>query len=326
MRGRAGLVPRTRKKAAAFFPGEPAEPVTVFRFTQQEKVHNPVATLCRVLGVSTSGYYAWRQRGLSRRSREDAALRQRIQIIHAGSRGTYGAPRIHAELRLVHGVRCGRKRIAQLMRAMGLSGVHRRRPRGITRRDPRRPVYTDRLHRQFVPDAPNRVRVTDLTQHRTEEGWLYLATVVDAFSRAVVGWAMGDRPVAELVVDAVTMAVRRRRPGPGLIHHSDHGAQYTSLAFTRRLEALGIAGSMGSVGDTLDNAVAESFYATLQTELLDRQTWASRDQLRIAIFEYVEGFYNRRRRHSALGYLSPYEYEERWKQERKVQLQEGVVA
>ncbi|EKP95542.1 transposase [Thermaerobacter subterraneus DSM 13965] len=300
--------------------------MTVFRFIEQEKAHHPVATLCRVLGVSTSGYYAWRQRGASRRSQEDADLSQQIRAIHAASRGTYGAPRVHAELRMVHGVRCGRKRIARLMRAMGLAGVHRRRARGITRRDPRRPVDPDRLHRQFVPDAPNRVWVADLTQHRTEEGWLYLATVVDGFSRAVVGWAMGDRPVAELVVDAVTMAVRRRRPGPGLIHHSDHGAQYTSLAFTRRLEALGIAGSMGSVGDALDNAVAESFYATLQTELLDRQTWASRDQLRMAIFEYVEGFYNRRRRHSALGYLSPDEYEERWKQERKVQPQEGIVA
>ncbi|QIA27781.1 IS3 family transposase [Thermaerobacter sp. PB12/4term] len=315
-----------KKSRSLFCPGEPTEPVTVFRFIEQEKAHHPVATLCRVLGVSTSGYYAWRQRGASRRSQEDADLSQRIRLIHAGSRGTYGAPRIHAELRLTHGVRCGRKRVARLMRAMGLAGVHRRRTRGITLRDPRRPVYPDRLGRQFVPDAPNRVWVADLTQHRTEEGWLYLATVVDAFSRAVVGWAMGNRPVAELVVDAVTMAVRRRRPGPGLIHHSDHGVQYTSLAFTRRLEVLGIAGSMGSVGDALDNAMAESFYATLQRELLDRQAWATRDQLRMAIFEYVEGFYNRRRRHSALGYLSPYEYEERWIQERKAQPQEGVVA
>jgi len=212
------------------------------------------------------------------------------------------------------------------MRAMGLAGLHRRRVHGSTRRDPRRPVYPDRLHRQFVPDAPNRVWVADLTQHRTEEGWLYLATVADAFSRAVVGWAMGERPVAELVVDAVTMAVRRRRPKPGLIHHSEHGAQYTSLPFTRPLEALGIVGSMGSVGDALDNAVAESFYATLQRELLDRQAWTTRQQLRTAIFAYVEGFYNRRRRHSSPGYLSPREYEERWIQVRKVQHRGGVVA
>ena len=299
----------------------------MFRFVEAEKAHHAVATLCRVLGVSPSGYYAWRKRPPSVRAQADAVLMAHIRAIHAASRGTYGAPRIQAELRLRHGIRCSRKRVARLMRVLGLVGVHRRRRKpGCTRRDSRRPAYPDRLGRRFVADAPNRVWVADLTQHATGEGWLYVAVVLDVFSRMVVGWAMGERPVAGLVVDAVTMAVRRRRPGRGTIHHSDRGAQYTSLVFSRRLEEAGLVGSMGSVGDALDNAVAESFYATLQTELLDRQRWATRRALKTAIFEYIEGFYNRRRRHSALGYLSPQEYEERWVQERKVQHQRGEVA
>jgi transposase InsO family protein len=198
------------------------------------------------------------------------------------------------------------------MRTAGLLGIHRRRFRGITRRDPRRPLYPDLVQRQFRPTAPNRLWVADLTQHRTGEGWCYFGVVLDAFGRRVVGWSTGERPEAVLAVDALTMALRQRRPRPGVVHHSDHGAQYTSLAFGRALKMAGMRGSMGHVGTAYDNAVAESFFASLQTELLDRQSWPTRQALRSAFFSYVEGFYNTHRRHSTLGYLSPAEFERRW--------------
>lgn len=293
----------------------------MFRLVEREKAAHPVVTLCRVLGVSPSGYYAWRQRPPSRRAQADAALAERIRQIHQASGGTYGAPRVHAELVLGHGIRCARKRVARLMRQMGLVGVHRRRLRGVTRRVPARSPYPDRVARDFAVTVPNRLWIADITQHPTEEGWLYLAVVLDAFSRRVVGWSMDEHLRAELVLGALDMAIWNRRPAPGLVHHSDHGAQYTSLAFGRRLEEAGILGSMGSVGDALDNAVAESFFATLQTELLDRQSWPTRGILRSAIFSYVEGFYNRRRRHSSLEQLSPDEYERRWQQARASQNQ-----
>ncbi len=268
--------------------------------------------LCRVLGVSTSGYYAWRDRKPSQRARQDAALREQIVRIHEESRGTYGSPRVHAELRMGLNVRCSPKRVARLMREAGLEGVHRRRQRGITRRDLRRTPAPDLVQRRFAQKAPNRLWVADITQHRTAEGWLYMAAVIDAFSRRVVGWAMGDRPTAELTIEAVDMAISAARPARGLIHHSDHGAQYTSLAYGKTLQKAGLVGSLGTVDDALDNAVAESFFATLQTELLDRYRWSSRSVLRRGIFDHVEAFYNRRRRHSALGYLNPIDYERRW--------------
>ena len=210
------------------------------------------------------------------------------------------------------GIPCSRKRVARLMHKAGLVGVHRRRPRGMTHRNPAQEPSMDLVKRQFTPEAPNRLWVADMTEQTTGEGKLYLAVVIDAFSRMVIGWSMGDRPVADLAVDAVNMAVWNRRPDPGVIHHSDHGAQYTAIAFGRTLKEAGILGSMGTVGDALDNAVAESFFATLETELFDRYTWSSRQELTSAIFEYIEGFYNRRRRHSTLGYLSPLDYERRW--------------
>lgn len=268
--------------------------------------------LCRVLGVSTSGYYAWRDRKPSLRARQDAVLREHIVRIHRESRGTYGSPRIHAELAMGFEIRCSKKRVARLMCEAGLEGIHRRRRRGITRRDASRTPAPDLVQRQFARNAPNRLWVADMTQHRTDEGWLYMAAVIDAFSRRVVGWAMGERPTAELAIEAINMAIWRGRPGRGLIHHSDHGAQYTSLAYGKTLHEAGVLGSMGTVGDALDNAVAESFFATLQTELLDRYRWSTRSALRTGIFDYVEAFYNRRRRHSALGYLNPLEYERRW--------------
>ena len=284
----------------------------MYRFVGKEKANHPVVTMCRVLGVSTSGYYAWRKRGHSVRSQRDGQLTTVIKTIHEGTRGTYGVPRVHAELTLGYGIRCSRKRVARLMRAAGLVGIHRRRLRGITRRDPARPSYGDLVKRDFMPTSPDKLWVADLTQHRTGEGWFYLGVVLDAFSRIVVGWAMGDRPVTGLTVDSLTMAVNKRRPESGLIHHSDHGSQYTAVAFGQALKNAGMLGSMGTVGDALDNAVAESFFATLQTELLDRRSWSTRLELRSAIFEYIEAFYNRQRRHSTLGYLNPTEYERRW--------------
>ena len=284
----------------------------MFLFVTQEKANHPVTRLCRLLGVSTSRYYEWRCRGSSARTRRDAELTARIEYVHQASRGIYGAPRVHAELTLGQGIPCGRKRVARLMHGAGLSGVHRRRRHGMTRRDSRRPLFPDRVQRDFTPSAPNRLWVADLTQHRTSEGWLYAGVVLDAFSRRVIGWAMDERPITELAVNGLTMAVRNRRPRPGAVHHSDHGVQYTALAFGRTLRAAGLQESMGRVGDALDNAVAESFFATLQTELLDRWSWSTRQQLRSAIFDYIEGFYNRHRRHSTLGYLSPAEYERSW--------------
>ena len=278
-------------------------------FVEQEKEHHAVQTMCRLLGVSTSGYYAWRVRQPSKRARENASLQQRITTIHQESRGTYGAPRVYAELRLGHRIRCSRKRVARLMRLAGLAGIHRGRRHGCTRRNPARTGYPDLVKRDFKAGAPDQLWVADMTQHQTGEGWLYLAAVIDMFSRNVVGWAMGTRPTTELVAGAVEMALQNRQPAPGVIHHSDHGSQYTSLAFGKHLREAGIVGSMGSVGDAYDNAAAESFFATLQVELLDRRSWITRQQLRTAIFEYIEAFYNRRRRHSSLGYLSPVEFE-----------------
>jgi transposase InsO family protein len=265
--------------------------------------------MCAVLEVSTSGYYAWCGRAPSARSQQDVQLLAEIRDIHQASRGTYGAPRVQAELRLGRGIRCSRKRVARLLRQAGLSGVHRRR-RGCTQRNPQPPPPPDLVQRDFVVLAPNRLWVADLTQHGTGEGWLYLATVLDAFSRRVVGWAMGPRAQTELVVAALDMAIWNRRPEPGVVDHSDHGSQYTAVAFTQRLQQAGLAASMGSVGDALDNALAESVFASLQTELLDRGRWATRQSLATAIFSYIEGFYNRTRRHPALGYLSPEEFEQ----------------
>jgi transposase InsO family protein len=190
--------------------------------------------MCRVLGVSTSGFYAWRERKPSTRAQQDAELLKLIIKIHRESGGTYGAPRIHAELRMEYGIRCSKKRVARLMRQANLVGVHCRRLKGCTKRDPARPSYPDLVQRSFTATAPNQLWVADITQHATGEGWLYLAVVIDVFPRTVVGWSMGEQPVAGLVVDALNMATWNRRPGRGLIHHSDHGAQYTSLV-TRQI-------------------------------------------------------------------------------------------
>ncbi len=280
---------------------------------QREKAAHPIVTMCRVLGVSPSGYYAWDSRPPSARARADEALLIQIRSIHARSRRTYGAPRIHAELREM-GVRCGKKRVARLMRQAAVQGAYRRRTGRTTIRDLQAPLAPDLVRRAFAVAQPDRLWVADITYIRTWAGWLYLAAVLDAFSRRVVGWAMQEHLETNLVLDALNMALWNRRPAPGLVHHSDHGTQYTSLTFGRRCLEAGVTPSMGTVGDAYDNAMAEAFFATLETELLMRQTFPHRGAARLAVFDYIEGFYNPHRRHSALGYLSPTEFERRWEQ------------
>jgi putative transposase len=283
--------------------------VSVYRFISAEKARTPVSLACRWLGVSRSGYYEWATRAPSQRALTDAWLTERIRAIHEAHRGVYGAPRIHADLRLAHGVRVSRKRVERLMRQAGISGLVRRKRGRTTIRVPGVRVADDLVERQFRPAAPNALWIADVTYLRTWEGWLYLAAVQDAYSRRIVGWSMADHMRSELVVDALEMAVARRRPAPGLIHHSDQGSQYVSLAFGQAARDAGIARSMGSKGDCYDNAVAESFFATLKKELVRRRSWPSRRELTSEVFEYIEAFYNRTRRHSTLGYLSPADYE-----------------
>lgn len=286
----------------------------VYRFVERERASYPVTTMCRVLGVSPSGYWAWSTRPPSARARSDAELTATIRDIHHQSRGTYGVPRIHAELAYT-GTRCSRKRVARLMRADGLEGVHRRRSIRTTVRGRDAAPAPDLVNRVFTARCPNALWVADITYVPTWAGFLYVAVVVDAFSRAVVGWSMAGHLRTELILDALDMAIARRRPGEGLIHHSDQGTQYTSLAYGRRAREAGIALSMGSVGDCYDNAMAESFFASLETELLDRTTFRTRPDARLAVFDYIEAFYNPRRRHSALDYLSPAEFERRYRTE-----------
>jgi putative transposase len=268
----------------------------------------PIATMARVLGVSEAGYHAWRKRPLSKRQEADTKLLQRVRTIHVNSRETYGVPRVHAELR-AGGEKHGRKRIARLMRAAGLVGASRRRS-GITttRRDREARPAPDLVDRKFAAPGPNRLWVADITFVPTASGFLYLAVVLDAWSRKIVGWAMANHIRAELVVDALEMAIGQRRPGD-VIHHSDQGSQYTSLAFGNRCREAGVRPSMGSVGDAYDNAMCESFFATLECELLERRRFASQAEAKMACFSFIEGWYNPVRLHSALGYQSPMAYE-----------------
>lgn len=269
----------------------------------------PIRTMARVLRVSASGFYAWRQRPPSARAGGDARLLQRIRTAHLASWGTYGAPRVRAELR-AEGLAVARKRVARLMRAAGLRGVSRRRGLATTRRDPAHHEAHDLVRRNFAADGPDRLWVAGITYIPTQAGFLFLAAALDAWSRRVVGWAMANSLRATLVVDALEMAAAARRPD-GVVHHSDRGGQYTSLAFGRRCEELGVRPSAGSVGDAYDNAMAEAFFATLECELLQRRRFASQAEARMAVFRFVEGFYNPSRRHSALGYLSPIDFERR---------------
>jgi len=265
---------------------------------------------CRVLGVRRQGFYEWCSGVKSPRVQENELLLKHIERIHAESRGTYGWPRVHAELTLGLGLAVNHKRIARLMREAGIQGLYRRRRRGCTVRDLHAEPYVDLVDRDFVVDGPDGIWCTDVTEHPTREGKVYCAAVIDVFSRRVVGWSIGDNMRTELVIDALGMAIIRRCPDrQSTILHSDHGSQFTSWAFGRRLVDAGIVPSMGSIGDCYDNSLVESFWGTMQLELLDSKIWRTRTELATAIFEWIECWYNPLRRHSSIGMLSPADYE-----------------
>ena len=267
----------------------------------------PVAMMCQLLEVSTSGYYAWLKRPPSKRSQEDEVLIEKIRHYHRISDGTYGAPRILEDLQ-EEGVKVGQKRVARLMRAAGLQGVTRRKATWTTIREPGAEPAPDLVQRNFSVDKPDQLWVADITYIHTWVGFLYLAVVMDAWSRRIIGWSMANHLRTELVLDALGMAIGQRRPA-GVIHHSDQGSQYTSFAFGKRCQKAGIRPSMGSSGDCYDNALAESFFATLECELLDRRKFRTREEAGGAVFEFIEGWYNPYRRHSSIGQVSPVRYE-----------------
>jgi putative transposase len=269
----------------------------------------PVRTICRVFGVSPSGFYAWHSRGPSARALEDARLTARIRTYHARSKGRYGAPNIHADLR-EEGIRVGKKRVARLMKADGLQGASFRKWVSTTTRDADAQPSADLVQRQFSADAPNKLWVADITYIPTWAGFLFLAVVLDAFSRRIVGWSMAEHLRTELVLSALNMAIGQRRT-KSVVHHSDHGTQYTSIEFGLRCKEAGVRPSMGTVGDAYDNALCESFFATLERELLARRRFATKAEARMAIFEFIEGWYNPIRRHKGLGRISPIEFERR---------------
>jgi len=281
----------------------------LFGFVSANQAHYHVTALCRVLAVSPSGYYAWRNRGPSAHKLADEKLTRHIRDCHSRSRGTYGAPRVHADLH-DEGIHVSRKRVARLMRQAGLAGVSRRQGPRTTIRAPQHQPAADLVGRVFTASEPDCLWVADITYVPTATGFLFLAVVVDAFSRRVVGWSMATNLHTHLVLDALSMALCQRRPH-SVIHHSDHGCQYTSVAFGKQCREAGVRPAMGSVGDCYDNAMCESFFATLECELLDRSRFRSQTEARIAVFDFIEGWYNRHRRHSAIGYLSPAECERR---------------
>jgi putative transposase len=271
---------------------------------------HPVRVMCRLLKISASGFYAWDDRPLSRRAREDIALTVRIHAIHRRSKGAYGAPMIHAELADDHAIHVGCKRVARLMRAAGLQGVSPTRFVRTTLSDGDDAVASDLVDRQFDAGGPDRLWVADITYIPTWAGFVYLAIVLDVWSRRIVGWSMRTDLKTEGVLDALNMALAQRRP-QAVVHHSDHGCQYTSYSFGKRCRDMGVMPSMGSVGDAYDNAMAESFFATLERELLNRRRFKTQSEARMAVFEWIEGWYNPHRRHSSLGRISPINFERR---------------
>lgn len=282
-----------------------------YRFVADHCHEFPVTRMCRVLAVSTSGYYAWRGRPQSQRAQDNLELLDRIKEVHAASRGTYGSPRVHAELVQGQGIHCNKKRVERLMRIHDIRGRQRRRRRvKTTDSNHSLPVAPNLLDRQFETDAPNRKWVADITYVPTAQGWLYLAVVLDLFSRRVIGWSMADTMCTLLVKDALEMAISFRHPQAGLLHHSDRGSQYASAEYQDVLQTGGIVASMSRAGNCYDNAAMESFFGTLKCELVHDRRYRTRAEARQDIFEYIEVFYNRQRRHSSLGYLSPVSYEE----------------
>lgn len=279
-----------------------------FELIEAEKAHFPVAFMCRQLRVSRAGYYAWGKRPESRRAQQERALAVQVAAVHQESRRTYGAPRVQHELRR-RGVRVAKKRVARLMRTQGLVARARRRYVCTTHSQHAQPVAPNVLQRDFRPPAPDRVWATDITYVPTAEGWLYLAVVLDLFSRRVVGWATGARIDRHLVLRALDMALAHRSPPRGLVHHSDRGCQYACADYQQALRARGLVPSMSRKGNCWDNACVESFFSSLKTELVHRVRFATRNEARLALFDYLEVFYNRARLHSHLGYVSPAHYE-----------------
>ena len=279
-----------------------------YALIERRRDRYPVRLMCRLLGVSASGYYAWRRRPDSSRTQRDRALLAKIRRIHEASRGVYGSPRIHAEL-VTEGVRVGRHKVARLMRLARLRGCPKRRFRVTTQRDPAHPVAKNLLEQNFTAAAPNQRWAADITYISTRQGWLYLAVVMDLYSRRIVGWSMSRWMSRRLVVDALQMAVAARRPDGSLIHHSDRGAQYNSDDFREELAKCGIKCSMSSTGNCYDNAVVESFFGLLKRERVNRVRYRTREEARADLFEYIEVFYNRKRRHGYLGNISPDDFE-----------------
>ncbi len=296
-----------------------------FAFISAEKASTPVSVLCRVLQVTRSGFYAWQQRDSSERAIDDQKLALEIAAIHKASRETYGSPRIHAELR-ANGLEVSRKRVARLMRQLGIRSRRKRRFKATTDSGHKLPVADNVLDRKFEVDAPDVAWVTDITYVWTDEGWLYLAAILDLFSRRVVGHAMSERIDRALVLEALRNAAGRRVPDAGLLHHSDRGSQYASNDYQGALRDLGVVCSMSRKGNCWDNAVAESFFATLKTECIYSRRFATRAEAREAIFHFIEVFYNAKRRHSTLGYVSPMEFEKKFIEEKKNREYENEAA
>jgi putative transposase len=281
-----------------------------FCFIEDHRDAYPVRIMCAVLEVSPSGYYAWRDRPESARRAADRGFAADIRRIHADNRAVYGSPRMHAALR-AEGRRIGVNRVARLMRQNGIQGRHKRRAPRTTDSNHSHSIAPNLLDRQFIADAPNQVWLADITYVPTAEGWLYLAVVLDLFARRVVGWAMSETMPQELTIDALRMAIAQRRPGPGLLHHSDRGSQYAAHSYRHLLEENGMRCSMSRKGNCWDNAPMESFFGSMKTELdIDHVTFETRRQARAAIFSFLETFYNRRRLHSAIGYRSPDQWEQ----------------
>jgi putative transposase len=279
-----------------------------FAFVHAEKAHFPVSALCRLLGVSRQGYYAFAHRPQSAHVEREAALRVRLEQLHVESDGTYGSPRMLRALRQ-EGMHVGKRRIERALRSMGLNALRAYRTRATTKADPTHAVADNKLARDFTASRPNERWVTDISYVWTSEGWCYLAAILDLFSRAVVGWALDTTLTTQLPLRALQMAIQRRQPSASLLHHSDRGCQYTSAEYRGALADLGVEVSMSRKGNCWDNAVAESFFATLKKELVYRRSWSTRGELRAAVFNYIEVFYNRRRLHSAIGYKTPAQLE-----------------
>ncbi len=281
-----------------------------YRCIHRRRSQYPVVMMCRVLKVSRSGYYTWRVRPESQRAKTDREVTQAIERLHTASKGIYGSPKITADLR-DEGYRHGRHKVARLMRIAGLKGCPKQRFRVTTQRDPSHPVAKNLLYQDFTAEAPNQRWAADITYISTNQGWLYLAVVMDLYSRRIVGWSMSRWINRHLVIDALYMAIGARRPGAELIHHSDRGSQYTSDDFRDELLKHGIDCSMSGRGNCYDNAVVESFFGLMKREWVNRVRYRTRAEARADVFEYIECFYNRKRRHGYLGNISPVEFEKR---------------